>query len=163
MAVLLIVGIMAVIVIASNLSNMVGGGPGLMRELGERFPPQPEGLGGVQEAALMVLQRLETGEVDPRRPNVISPKLVRVRMVLDETHLHLRLDAGLLGPNRRASIPWDAMSLRTSQTIKHAGESATVEAGGFMLGLPAHLVLPYIVPGDQSVVDVDFREVGGQP
>lgn len=163
MAVLLIIGVMAVIVIASNLSNIVGGGPGLMRELGERFPPRPEGPGGVKEAAVMLAQRIAAAEPDPRRLRSPTPTLVRVRMLLDETHVHLRLDAGILGPDRRASIPWDAMSLRTVKHIKHSGEMATFEAGGFLLGLPSHMVIPYIVPGGSSVVDVDFREVGERP
>lgn len=160
MAVLLIFGLMALIVIASNVSYLFGGGPGLMRELGERFPAQPEGTGGVREAATMVMQRVESSP-DPRRRGGASPKLVRVRLVLDEKHLHVKLDAGILGPDRRASVPWDVMTLVTRTEVKHWGEMASVEAGGFMLGLPSHLIVPYVVPGGDSVVDVDFREVGG--
>lgn len=159
-AVLITVGIFAAIIILSNLSNIFGGATAaLMSRLIVAFPPQPEGSGGVRSKAAAVIQEMPDGEPDPRRPRVPQPRIVDVIVSLDDNYMHLRHDVGVSAGVRRASIPWNAMTLRTTAQVKHFGEAAEFSAGAFVIRLPAHLVVPYVEPQNEPPIDVDFREV----
>ena len=134
-AVLLILGVMALVVLSSVASSWLARGARLMRELGEAFPYEPPDAesvsGGVVSASIGSSGR---------------PAEVRLRCVLDMRALHLRLDAGPLGPDRRATLPWDSMTLEHVTSVKHWGQVTMVKAGAFRLTLPAHLVEGYLAP-----------------
>lgn len=168
MILLIGVGVVLVVIIVANLMNHAGGHVAAMRRLAGRFPSQLAAMDSRAGRGTMVLQELLDEDPlgpDPRRPTRIPrPYIVNVRMRFDDAYLHLALDAGPIGPKAGASIPWAAISMRTRETPKHWGEIAALEAGGFLLALPAHIVEPYLTEagvrgaGD-DVVDVEYREV----
>lgn len=168
----ILVGVLLAAVIFSNVLNLLGGHHAVLKRLGEAFPAQPPAMDAAKGRGMLLLQELPVVpempiEPDPRRPGGMPgawskrPYLVNTRLTFDESFLHLALDSGPLGPRREASVPWSAMTLRTRETPKHYGEIAAVEAGGFLLALPAHALEPYLQAAGivEDVVDVEYRAV----
>ncbi|MDX2116113.1 MAG: hypothetical protein SFZ24_10925 [Planctomycetota bacterium] len=167
-ALMVLLGVVLALIIVTNLMSYMGGHVAALSRLAERFPPQPAAPEAARSAGQLVMQELPTEEPnppDPRRPPAGSRVyMFRARVALDSDMLHIALDSGPLGPHREASIPWSALRLTSAQTARHWGQLAAVEAGPFMLALPAHLVKPFLEPEKHDdAVDVEFREVSEDP